>query len=142
MRMLRRAGGSARAALAAGALGLVLVPGSATAADPVIQGGIGLTSCAEIAARLKPAEGLANPTNAQLFAWVQGYISAANVHLLNENNMHVDLNIADEGKVLKLVQDYCIANPGQEPLTVIDTFIREARKIKVKEDDVFDPWEL
>jgi hypothetical protein len=37
--------------------------------------------------------------------------------------------------------DYCNSNPDQKPITAIDKFIRDSKKIEAKESDAFDPWE-
>jgi hypothetical protein len=43
--------------------------------------------------------------------------------------------------MIKLVYDFCKANPDKKPISAIDKFIRNAKKIEVKESEVFDPWE-
>jgi hypothetical protein len=110
-------------------------------ADPVVTKGIGLSNCGKLAKDLKPGAGLDHMPNALLFYWVQGYMSAANIYLLNEYTNYVDLNTADEGKILKTVADFCKANPDKTPISAIDALIRKADKIDVDEKDVFDPWE-
>lgn len=72
---------------------------------------------------------------------MQGYLSAANIYLLNEYTSHIDLNQVESGKILEMVSAFCKANPDKKPISAIDKFIREAKKIDVKESDVFDPWE-
>jgi len=114
---------------------------SAARAEPTVNGGIGLANCGKLVADLKPDEGLDHLPNALLFYWVQGYVSAANVYLLNEYTNHVDVSQVDDKKILNLVVDFCKANPDDKPISAIDKFIRTAKKIKVKEDDTFDPWE-
>jgi hypothetical protein len=109
-------------------------------AEPVVNGGIGLANCGKLVADLKPDDGVNHLPNGLLFYWVQGYVSAANVYLLNEYNNYVDLNGVDDKQILRLVADFCKANPDQKPVAAIDNYIREAKKIKVKEDDAFDPW--
>ena len=69
-------------------------------AEPLVTQGIGASNCAKLAADLKPAEGLSNPVNLMLYSWAQGYVSAANVSLLEANGRHVDINALDEGKLL------------------------------------------
>jgi len=110
-------------------------------AEPTVNGGIGLANCGKLVADLKPDQGLDHLPNALLFYWVQGYVSAANVYLLNEYTNHVDVSQVDDKKILNLVVDFCKANPDDKPISAIDKFIRTAKKIKVKEDDTFDPWE-
>ena len=82
-----------------------------------------------------------HPSNYLLFYWVQGYVSAANFLLLNEYHNFVDMNKVDAGAILKLVFDFCKAKPDDKPISAIDKFIRDAKKVEVKEKDVFNPWE-
>jgi hypothetical protein len=129
-------------ALAPASLALALVafatPGHA---DPLLTRGIGIQSCEKLAPDLKPAEGLNHVPNYLLFYWVQGYMSAANVYLLNEYTDYVDLAEVDEKTILQVVLDYCKANPDKKPIGAIDEFIRKAKKVTAKESDAFDPWE-
>jgi hypothetical protein len=90
---------------------------------------------------LKPSQGLDHPPNYLLFYWVQGYVSGANFLLLNEYNNYVDMNGVEPGKILKLVFDFCKANPNDKPISAIDKFIRDAKKVEVSEKDAFNPWE-
>jgi len=117
--------------------------GFATAgrADPLLRQGIGLQSCEKLAPSLKPGGGLDHLPNALLFYWFQGYVSAANIHLLNEYTDYVDAGAVDEATITKLVADFCKANPDKRPVNAIDKFIQDATKIEVKESDAFDPWE-
>jgi hypothetical protein len=110
-------------------------------AEPLITQGVGLSSCAKLGNDLKPSEGLNHPPNYLLFYWVQGYISAANVYLLNEYTNYVDMNDVEANTILKLVFDFCKANPDKKPISAIDKFIRDAKKVDAKEKDVFNPWE-
>jgi hypothetical protein len=112
-----------------------------TRAEPLLTQGIGLQSCAKLASNLKPAAGLDHLPNALLFYWFQGYLSAANIYLLNEYSDYVDIAAVDEATITQLVSDYCNSNPDQKPITAIDKFIRDAKKIEAKESDAFDPWE-
>jgi hypothetical protein len=110
-------------------------------ADPLVRQGIGLQSCAKLGPDLKPGAGLDHLPNALLFYWFQGYLSAANIHLLNEYTDYVDVGAIDEPAITKLVAAYCKANPDKRPVNGIDMFIKDATKIDVKESDAFDPWE-
>jgi hypothetical protein len=110
-------------------------------AEPLITQGVGLASCAKLATDLKPSEGLNHPPNYLLFYWVQGYVSAANIFLLNEYTNYVDMNAVEASTILKLVFDFCKANPDKKPISAIDKFLREATKVDAKEKDVFNPWE-
>ena len=124
------------------ALGSALA-GLATAgrADPLLRQGIGLQTCEKLAPQLKPGAGLDHLPNALLFYWFQGYISAANIHLLNEYTDYVDAGAIDEATITKLVAEFCKANSDKRPVNAIDKFIQDATKIEVKESDAFDPWE-
>lgn len=113
--------------------------GSDGRAEPLIRSGIGLQSCAKLSADLKPSEGLDHLPNALVFYWVQGYLSAANIHLLNEYNDYVGAVTAET--ILPLVAKFCKANPDKRPVNAIDKFITDAAKIDVKEFDAFDPWD-
>ena len=110
-------------------------------AQPLLTGGIGLQSCEKLGPELKPAEGLNHPPNYLLFYWVQGYMSAANIYLLNEYTDYVDLGGVDEPTITRIVAEFCKANPDKKPIAAIDQFIREIKKVEAKESDAFDPWE-
>ena len=101
-------------------------------AEPLATQGIGTSNCGRLVTDLNPSEGLNNPVNVMLFAWVQGYVSAANIALLEDDSKHVDLSTLDEGKVLNLVVGFCKANPDKKPVTAIDEFIRKSTKVKAK----------
>lgn len=103
-----------------------------TAAETLVTQGIGTSSCARVAADINPAEGLANPVNVMLFAWVQGYVSAANIALLDDDAKHIDISVLDGGRVLNLVLEYCKANPDKKPIAAIDELIRKSAKIKTR----------
>ena len=106
--------------------------GTDAIAEPLVTQGIGTTSCARLAGDIHPAEGLKNPVNLMLYAWVQGYASAANIALLEGDAKHVDISALDDGKVLNLVLGFCKANPDKKPAAAIDDLIRKAPKIKTK----------
>jgi hypothetical protein len=113
----------------------------AVRAEPLLTTGIGLSSCAKLGADLKPGAGLDHLPNALLFYWTQGYMSAANFYLLGEYTDYIDVGVVTEPTITKLVFDFCKANPDKKPISAIDKFIREAKKIKAKESDAIDPWE-
>lgn len=117
------------AALGLAALVMAGAPGTATA-EPLISQGIGTSSCDQLADDINLAEGLSNPINLLLVAWVQGYISAANIALLEDDGRHVDMNTLDDTKVLTLVQAFCKANPDKKPVAAIDELIRKSPKVK------------
>jgi hypothetical protein len=106
--------------------------GTDAIAEPLVTQGIGTTSCARLAGDIHPAEGLKNPVNLMLYAWVQGYASAANIALLEDGAKHVDISALDDGTVLNLVLGFCKANPDKKPVAAIDDLIRKAPKIKTK----------
>ena len=112
------------AALGLAALVMAGTPSAATA-EPLISQGIGTSSCDQLADDINLAEGLSNPINLLLVAWVQGYISAANIALLEDDGRHVDMNTLDDTKVLTLVQAFCKANPDKKPIAAIDELIRK-----------------
>jgi hypothetical protein len=126
------------AALGLSHLGLS-IPGAR--AEPLATQGIGTSSCGRLVSDLVPSEGLNNPVNIMLYAWVQGYISAANIALLEDDAKHVDLSALDEGKVLNLVVGYCKANPDKKPVIAIDEFIRKAPKVKAKWEPGTIDWD-
>jgi len=133
-----RVGQFALAVAFAVALSSFSTPGRA---EPLITQGIGIQNCGKLANDLKPSQGLDHPPNYLLFYWVQGYVSAANFLLLNEYHNFVDMNEVDVNTILKLVVDFCKAKPNDKPVSAIDKFIRDAKKVDVKEKDVFNPWE-
>jgi len=116
--------------------GIALICSLASAAhtEPLVTQGIGTTNCGRLASDLKPAEGLNNPVNLMLYSWVQGYVSAANVSMLETSTQHVDISALDDRKVLALVLDFCRANPDRKPVGAIDDYMRKTTKIKA-------PWQ-
>lgn len=110
-------------------------------ADPLLTTGIGLSTCEKLARDLKPGAGFDHVPNTLLFFWVQGYMSAANIFVLNEDTEYVDLSRIEEPKITKLVSDFCKANPDKKPISAIDKLIRDADKIEAKESDAFNPWD-
>jgi hypothetical protein len=129
MTMTRMAAGRVAAGLATTILA-AMVATAAAAAAPLISQGIGTASCERLAADIKPAEGLGNPVNLVLMAWVQGYVSAANISLLEDDGRHVDMNTLDEARVLTEIQAFCKVNPDKKPVAAIDALIRKSHKVK------------
>jgi hypothetical protein len=127
------------------AFAVALCTGAAVAgpgwADATLTSGIGLSRCEKLGPDLKPGAGLNHLPNALLFYWVQGYLSAANIFLLNEYNDYIDLSRVQEPVVTKLVAEFCAENPDKKPISAIDKFIRDTDKVEAKESDAFDPWE-
>jgi hypothetical protein len=105
----------------------LFICGSA-AGESLVSQGIGASSCAKLTADIKPAEGLNDQVNMMLYAWVQGYISAANVALLEYDNKHIDMSDLTEPRVLAMILDYCKANPDRHPSNALDAFIKMAKK--------------
>src|SRR5215468_10631024 len=110
----------------------VVVIGAPCDAEPLISQGIGTSNCDRLADDINPAEGLSNPVNLLLVAWVQGYVSAANIALLEDDSRHIDMSALDEDKVLTLVQAFCKANPDKKPVAAIDELIRKSPKAKTR----------
>ncbi len=112
------------ALLCAGALG--------AHGQTVLTQGIGATTCSRLAADLKPGEGLGNAVNLMAYSWAQGYISAANISLLEADSKHVDIGLLDEAKVLNMLLTYCKANPDKQPLGALNEYLRKTPKVKIK----------
>jgi hypothetical protein len=127
----------AAAGLAAG----LAATAQTVAAAPLISQGIGTASCERLAADLKPAEGLSNMVNLALLAWVQGYVSAANIALLEDDGRHVDMNALDETRVLTEIQAFCKANPDKKPVTAVDDLIRKSEKVKTNWEPGTVQWD-
>ena len=110
-------------------------------ADPLLRIGIGLQTCEKLNSQLKAGAGLDHLPNALMFYWVQGYLSGANIHLLNEYNDYIDVSMVDEPNMTKLITDFCAANPDKKPVNLLDEFIKKRKKIEIKESEAFDPWD-
>jgi hypothetical protein len=123
------------------AIALLWMPPEAIRADPLVTEGIGISNCGRLASDLKPAEGLNNPVNLMLYSWVQGYVSAANVSMLESATKHVDISALDERKVISLVLDFCKANPDRKPVSAIDDYVRRSSKIKATWESGTVKWE-
>ncbi len=102
------------------------------AGEPLLSQGIGASKCGDLAADIKPAEALVNQINLMLYAWVQGYVSAANVALLEYDSKHIDMTDLDASRVLSMILDYCKANPDKRPANALDAFIKTAKKSKAQ----------
>jgi hypothetical protein len=68
-----------------------------------------------------------------VYYWLQGYMSAANIHLLDDNNQFVDLSTLDEKKILPMIFTYCKSNPDKKPAYAIDDLIKKSDKISTDE---------
>jgi hypothetical protein len=122
-------------------LAVLIMAGVPSTAEPLVSQGIGTSSCARLATDINPAEGLNNPVNLLLIAWVQGYVSAANIALLENDAKHVDMSTLDDAKVLNLVQGFCKANPDKKAVAAIDDLIRKSAKIKTKWEPGTIEWD-
>ena len=109
-----------------------LVAGGSAAGEPLLSQGIGTATCARLTTDIKPAEGLNDEINVMLYAWVQGYVSAANVALLEYDNKHIDMSDLTDTRVLSMILDYCKANPDKRPANALDAFIKTAKKGKAQ----------
>ena len=118
--------------LAFGLYAIATLPSGVIAAEALVTQGIGTTSCARLSADLNPTEGLSNPVNVMLYAWAQGYVSAANIAMLEADAKHLDMSMIDEATVLNSVQSFCKANPDKRPVGAIDELIRKSAKLKAR----------
>jgi hypothetical protein len=118
---------------------VVLGIGSADA-EPLLTQGIGTSNCGRLAGDLKPGEGLANPVNLMAYSWAQGYLSAANISLVEADSKHVDMGQLDESKVLNLLLTFCKANPDKQPLGALNDYLRKTSKVRIKWDKGTIDW--
>jgi hypothetical protein len=118
----------------AGSLAFTAIGMGATAAppEPLLSRGIGTISCASLAADIKPNEGLNDPINLMLYAWVEGYISAANVALLEYDRRHVDMNELTDLNVLHMIREYCKAHPEKKPSNALDAYLKTTKKMRAQ----------
>lgn len=126
--------GKVRLQIAKAAAGVALTAALAAsgAAEPLLSQGIGSSSCARLVGDLKPSEGLNDPVNLMLYAWVQGYVTAANVALLEYDSKYVDMQDLTDPHVLYMISDYCKANPAKKPANALDAYIKAAKKGKAE----------
>jgi hypothetical protein len=111
------------------------------AAEPLLSQGIGASSCARLEADIKPSEGLNDPVNLMLYAWVQGYISAANVALLEYDAKYVDMTELTDTHVLSMIQDYCKTHPDKKPANALDGLIKTTKKARAQWDQGTVEWD-
>jgi hypothetical protein len=120
---------------------VALTLAAATArADPLLTQGIGTASCGRLAGDLKPSEGLSNQVNLMAYSWAQGYISAANISLVEADSKHVDMGQLDESKILNLILTFCKANPDKQPLAALNEYLRKSAKVHIKWDKGTVDW--
>jgi hypothetical protein len=110
----------------------VSVSAPASATDPLLSQGVGSSSCTRVADDIKPTEGLNDPVNLMLYAWVQGYISAANVALLEYDGRYVNMADLTVTHVLQLIQDYCKSHPDKKPAQALDAYLKTTKKGKAQ----------
>jgi len=101
-------------------------------AEPLLTQGIGTSSCSRLAGDLKPGEGLGNAVNLMAYSWAQGYISAANISLVEADAKHVDMSQLDEAKVINMLLTWCKANPDKQPLGALNEYLKKSQKVKIK----------
>jgi len=129
--MRKYVAGTAVGFMAAGFLTVGFMAASGTVqAEPLATAGVGLASCEKLARDIKPELGFNHIPNALVFYWVQGYMSAANISMLEGDSEHVDLSKYDEKVILPAIQAFCAKNPDKKPISLIDDFLNDADKIK------------
>jgi len=116
----------------AGGVALLCASAPGAHAGTVLTQGIGTSSCSRLAGDLKPGEGLDNPVNLMAYSWAQGYLSAANISLLEADSKHVDMGLLDEAKVINMLVTFCKANPDKQPLGALNEYLRKSAKVHVK----------
>ena len=124
----------------AGGLALASTGAFAARAQPVLTQGIGTSSCTRLAGDLKPGEGLGNPVNLMAYSWAQGYLSAANISLVEADAKQVDMGQLDEAKVINMLVTWCKANPDKQPLGALNEYLRKSPKVKIKWDKGTVDW--
>lgn len=133
-----------RATFAAGVAAIIAIAwaGATAQAEPLLTQGIGTSNCGRLAADLKPGEGLGNPVNLMAYSWAQGYISAANISLVEADAKHVDMSQLDENKVLTMLQKFCKANPDKQPLAALNEYLRQSPKVHIKWEKGSVEWNV
>ena len=116
----------------AGGVALMAIGAPGARAEPLLTQGIGTSNCSRLAGDLKPGEGLGNPVNLMAYSWAQGYISAANISLVEADAKHVDMGQLDEAKVINMLLTWCKANPDKQPLGALNDYLKKSPKVKIK----------
>src|SRR5262245_19572102 len=101
-------------------------------AEPLLSPGSVTPSCSRLVSNRQPAEGLNHPVNLMLYAWVQGYISAAYVALLEYDGKYVDMSELTDARVVTMILDFCKANPDKKPANALDSYVKVTRKLKAQ----------
>ena len=65
------------------------------------------------------------------YSWAQGYLSGANISLVEADAKHVDMGQLDEAKVINMLLAYCKANPDKQPLGALNDYLRKSPKVKM-----------
>jgi hypothetical protein len=115
--------------LAGAAIGLMAVM-SGVQAEPLTTAGVGLASCEKLAQDIKPEQGFNHLPNALVLYWVQGYMSAANIATLESDGNYIDLSKYDEKAILPAIKTFCEKNPDKKPISMIDSILNDADRIK------------
>lgn len=111
-------------------LALTLIASAQPAvADPTVRAGIGMARCEKLLKDIDRDQGLDNKFNALIYYWLQGYASAANIHLLDDRSEFIDMHSFDDRKLLPMLFDFCKANPSKSPIDLIDGLIRRSPKV-------------
>ncbi len=124
----------------AGGLALLCAAAHGARAQTVLTQGIGTSNCTRLAGDLKPGEGLGNPVNLMAYSWAQGYLSAANISLVEADAKHVDMAQLDEAKIINMLLAWCKANPDKQPLGALNDYLRKSPKVKIKWDKGTVDW--
>ena len=121
-------------------LALGVMAGMNAKADPLATAGIGLSTCEKLVVDINPELGLHHLPNALLYYWVQGYMSAANITTLEGDSEYIDLSKYDEKVILSEVKRFCIEHPDKKPISLIDSILEKADKIKGEWKKGSIPW--
>ncbi len=113
-------------------LSMALCASLSARAEPLLSRGIGTATCSGLAADIKPNEGLNDPINLMVYAWVQGYVSAANVALLEYDKRYVDMTELTDTNVLHLIREYCKAHPERKPSNALDAYLKNTAKLRAQ----------
>ena len=132
---------TSRHAIVFAVIGTLCAGATPARAEALWTQGIGVANCGRLAADLKPTDGLTNPVNLMLYAWTQGYISAANISMLEADKKHLDMNVIEETKILDMVLTFCKANPDKKPINAIDDFLRKTAKAKATWESGSVKWD-
>jgi hypothetical protein len=131
---------SVRSILCAIVFSVICVSGADAQSERGVRRGIGLVKCAKILSDLDLSEGLKGRANLAMVSWFQGYVSAANVAMLESGGKNVALSDLDETKIVSMIVSFCKANAEKRPVDLIDTFIRDIDKSSTKWESGTVKW--